>query len=191
MLNLGGGFPVPYYENNAVPTINEFATPIISHLQPLVSALQFVIEPGRYLAADTGALILTVEYGKDVNGHRVLVVDAGINVLMRPALYDAYHRIAPLANLPDPAIQVPTTIVGPICESTDVFARDRCLPPLVPGDCLAILDTGAYGFSMASNYNSQLRPPEVLVDGDAFHLIRRRETFDDLVLCESLSDVRP
>jgi len=185
LLNLGGGFPIPYRDGEAVASIDDFAAPIVSRLRPLAADLEFAIEPGRYLAADTGALILTVQYRKEVDGHCVLVVDGGINALLRPALYDAYHRIMPLISLPATDLQSLTSIVGPICESSDVLARDRILPPLAPGDCLAILDTGAYGFSMASNYNSQPRPAEVLVEGEAYRLIRRRETYADLVVAES------
>jgi len=185
LLNLGGGFPIPYRDGEAVASIDDFAAPIVSRLQPLAADLEFAIEPGRYLAADTGALILTVQYRKEVDGHCVLVVDGGINALLRPALYDAYHRIVPLISLPATDLQSLTSIVGPICESSDVLARDRILPPLAPGDCLAVLDTGAYGFSMASNYNSQPRPAEVLVEGETFRLIRRRETYADLVVAES------
>jgi diaminopimelate decarboxylase len=103
---------------------------------------------------------------------------------MRPALYGAYHRVVPLSNPLTTEPQYLTTIVGPICESADVLAKDRTLPLLTAGDCLAILDTGAYGFSMASNYNSQPRPAEVLVEGEAFRMIRRREPLTDLVAGE-------
>jgi diaminopimelate decarboxylase len=185
LLNLGGGFPIPYCDSEAVASIEDFAAPIVLRLRPLEADLKFAIEPGRYLAADIGALILTVQYRKEVDGHCVLVVDGGINALLRPALYDAYHRVVPLTSLMTTDLQFLTSIVGPICESSDVLARDRHLPPLAPGDCLAILDTGAYGFSMASNYNSQPRPAEVLVENDSFYLIRRRETYADLVVNES------
>jgi diaminopimelate decarboxylase len=184
LLNLGGGFPVPYRDDEATASIGDFASPILSRLQPLAADLEFAIEPGRYLTADTGGLILTVEYKKDVNGHCVLVVDGGINALLRPALYNAYHRVVPLTSFPTTDFQLLTSVVGPICESSDVLARDRLLPSLVPGDCLAILDCGAYCFSMASNYNSQPRPAEVLVEGETFRLIRRRETYADLVEAE-------
>jgi diaminopimelate decarboxylase len=185
LLNFGGGFPIPYRDDEVVASIDDFAAPIVAHLQPLAANLEFAIEPGRYIAADTGALILTVQYRKEVDGLCVLVVDSGINALLRPALYNAYHRVVPLNSLLTTDLQFRTSIVGPICESSDVLARDRTLPPLAPGDCLAFLDTGAYGFSMASNYNSQPRPAEVLVEGEAFRLIRRRETYADLVVAES------
>ena len=185
LLNLGGGFPIPYRDDEGVASIDDFAAPIVSRLRPLVADLKFAIEPGRYIAADSGALILTVQYRKEVDGHCVLVVDGGINALLRPALYNAYHRVMPLNNLRTTDLQSLTSIVGPICESSDVLARDRTLPSLAPGDCLAFLDTGAYGFSMASNYNSQPRPAEVLVEDETFRLIRRRETYADLMAAEA------
>lgn len=183
-LNIGGGFPIPYRESEPVAAIEDFADPIVARLQPLVSNLDFVIEPGRFISADSGSLILTIQYRKEVDGQCMLVVDAGINALMRPALYGAYHRVLPLSHPLPTDIQTLVTIVGPICESADVLARERTLPHLTAGNRLAILDTGAYGFSMASNYNSQPRPAEVLVEGETFRLIRRRETFSDLVAGE-------
>ncbi|OGN75592.1 MAG: diaminopimelate decarboxylase [Chloroflexi bacterium GWB2_49_20] len=185
LLNIGGGFPVPYHDGVAVTSIEDFAASIISRLQPMAANLNFAIEPGRFLTADIGALILSVQYKKEVDGHCVLVVDGGINALLRPALYDAYHRVLPLTSPKSNEEQLLTSIVGPICESSDVLARNRILPCLKPGDCIAILDTGAYGFTMASNYNSQPRPAEVLVEGKTFRLIRRRETYNDLVADES------
>ncbi|MBI3763749.1 MAG: diaminopimelate decarboxylase [Chloroflexi bacterium] len=184
-LNLGGGFPIPYREDQAIPSIENFAAPIISRLQSTASHLQFIIEPGRYLVADAGALVLKVEHVKEVDGERVVVMNGGMNALLRPALYDAYHRVVPLAAAPTSDISPLTSVVGPICESADVLARGRSLPPLAPGDSLALLDAGAYGFTMASNYNSHPRPAEVLVEGDSFQIIRRHETYADLTAAET------
>ena len=186
-LDLGGGFPVAYHESDQFPTIEAFAAPIVDRLRPLAGRLRFHLEPGRYLTATAGALVTTVQAVKDVAGRRTLVVDAGMHTLLRPALYDAYHRVAPLHRPPDHAA-LATDVVGPICESTDVLARDRSLPALRPGDRLALLDAGAYGFSMASHYNSQPRPAEALVAGAAARLIRRRETYADLIRDELTSD---
>lgn len=179
-LDLGGGFPVPYRDSDQFPSIEDFAAPLVARLRPLVGRLNFHLEPGRYLVANTGALVATVQAVKAVAGRRTLVIDAGMHTLLRPALYDAYHRLLPLrqAAAADALI---TDVVGPICESADVLARERLLPPLAAGDRLALLDAGAYGFSMASHYNAQPRPAEVLVDGTAARLIRRRETYSDLV----------
>ncbi len=183
-LDLGGGFPVPYRESDRFPSIEDFARPIVERLSPMADRLSFHVEPGRYLIANAGALVTTVQAVKEVAGRRTLVVDAGMNTLLRPALYDAYHQVLPLhQNLNNQLLL--TNVVGPICESADVLARDRDLPPLQPGDQLAVMDAGAYGFSMASHYNSQPRPAEVLVDGDSVRLIRRRETYEDLTTLET------
>jgi diaminopimelate decarboxylase len=124
-----------------------------------------------------------VQAVKNVSGRRTLVVDAGMNDLLRPALYDAYHAVLPLKQASAVNGQ-PADVVGPICESADILARDRDLPELQSGDQIAFLTAGAYGFSMASNYNSQPRPAEVLVEGGAARLIRRRETVEDLMALE-------
>ena len=181
-LDLGGGFPVPYRDDDRYASIEDFAAPLVARLRPLAGRYSFHLEPGRYLVANAGLLLATVQAVKDVAGRRTLILDAGMHTLLRPALYDAYHRTLPLR---EPAAEtVPTDLAGPICESADVLARDRALPPLGPGDRLALLDAGAYGFSMASNYNSQPRRAEVLVDGALARLVRRRETYADLVRLE-------
>ncbi len=185
-LDLGGGFPVAYRETDHFPSIEEFAAPIVERLRPLAGRLAFHLEPGRHLVANTGALLATVQAVKNVAGRRTLVVDAGMHSLLRPALYDAYHRVVPLYQ-PEGGAAQDSDVVGPICESADVLARARRLPPLAAGERLALLDVGAYGFSMASHYNSQPRPAEVLVEGEAVRLIRRRETYADLVKGEDES----
>jgi diaminopimelate decarboxylase len=182
-LDLGGGFPVAYRDDDHFTSIEAFAAPIVARLLPLADRLRIHLEPGRYLVAEAGALLTTVQAVKDVAGRRTLVVDAGMQTLLRPALYDAYHRVASLVE-PAPSGMTTTDVVGPICESADVLARARQLPALQPGERLALLDAGAYGFSMASQYNSQPRPAEVLVDGDHARLVRRRETYADLVAGE-------
>jgi len=181
-LDLGGGFPVPYRETDAYPAIEHFAAPLIARLAPYVGRLSFQLEPGRYLVANTAALVTEVQAVKEMAGRRLIIVDTGMHHLLRPALYDAYHRVwalqaaEPLAGTCE--------VAGPICESSDVLARDRRLPELHPGDRLALLDVGAYGFSLASNYNGQPRPAEVLVEGESARLIRRRETYEDLLALE-------
>ncbi len=182
-LDLGGGFPVPYREDDPFPSIEAFAGPIVERLLPQAGRMRVHLEPGRYLVAQAGALVTTVQAVKNVAGRRTLVVDAGMQSLLRPALYDAFHRVLPLAQAEAGAL-AEADVVGPICESADVLARDRQLPALAPGDRLAILDVGAYGFSMASQYNSQPRPAEVMVDGEGVRLVRRRETYEDLVAGE-------
>lgn len=180
-LDLGGGFPVQYRDDEIVPSIEDFAAPIVSNLQPLAANLQFSLEPGRFLVAAAGALVLTVQARKQAGDRSLLIVDGGMNALVRPALYGAYHRVLPLhSNLRPPTSDL-QHVAGPICESADFLAHDRPLPPMQRGDRLAVLDAGAYGMSMASNYNAQPRPAEVMVEADAYRLIRRRETYEDLV----------
>jgi diaminopimelate decarboxylase len=188
-LDLGGGFPVAYRESDHFPSIEDFAAPIVERLQPLAPQLRFHVEPGRFLTANAGALVTTVQAIKAVAGRRTVVVNAGMNTLLRPALYGAYHRVLPALHTQSSMVNGQwSDVVGPICESADVLARERDLPPLQVGDQLVFMDTGAYGFSMASQYNSQPRPAEVLVEGAAARLIRRRETFDDLAALEVWDD---
>jgi diaminopimelate decarboxylase len=145
-------------------------------VQELVQGLdvELVLEPGRALVAEAGALVATVIYRKDSGGRRFLVLDAGMNVLIRPALYGAYHEVLPLAEPPAGAHLERMDVVGPICESSDIFGRDRYLPLLDSGDRVAILSAGAYGAVMASPYNSRWGAAEVLVDGSRWALIRPR-----------------
>ena len=183
-LDIGGGFPIPYRGDDPVPDIESFAAPIVNQLAHWNGGLH--LEPGRYLVADTAALITTVQYEKRDSSHRIIIVDAGMNTLLRPALYDAYHRILLVGR----ASSLSTTladVAGPICESADFLARNRPLPPLNSGDLLALLDVGAYGFAMASNYNSHPLPAEVLVKGNTYHLIRRRQTYEELIANESVN----
>ncbi|MEK7327959.1 MAG: diaminopimelate decarboxylase [Chloroflexota bacterium] len=181
-LDIGGGFPVSYRGDDPVPDIESFAAPIVNRLAHWNGGLH--LEPGRYLVADTAALITTVQYEKDDSARRIIIVDAGMNTLLRPALYDAYHRILPVGRIGN-SPYTPADVAGPICESADFLARNRPLPPLISGDLLALLDVGAYGFSMASNYNSHPLPAEVLVEGNTYHLIRRRQTYEELIANEA------
>ena len=177
-LDLGGGFPVAYEPNIDAQSFAAFAAGSAARLKDFPRPLRLLIEPGRSLVADASALIVGVQAVKQTGKYRTVIVDGGMNTLLRPALYDAYHHVLPL--LEGAAVSSPTHVAGPICESADYLARDRELPELTRGDQLAVLDAGAYGYSMASNYNGQPRPAEVLVEGDSFKLIRRRETYADL-----------
>ena len=144
--------------------------------------LTLLLEPGRFLVAQAGALVARVLYVKK-NGEKTFVItDAAMNDLIRPALYQAFHEIIPVT--PRRSRKSPADVVGPVCETGDFFARDRELPALKPGDLVAILDAGAYGMSLASNYNSRPRPAEVLVEGKRARLIRRRETIEDMLAQE-------
>jgi diaminopimelate decarboxylase len=149
------------------------------------------MEPGRFIVGNAGILVTKVLYVKTTPKKKFVIVDAGMSDLIRPALYGAYHSILPLRKGSQSHKVVPlrgqaksqekVDVVGPICESADFFAKDRILPPLKEGDCLAVMGAGAYGFSMSSNYNSRRRPQELLVVKDRVFVIRRRETFEDLI----------
>lgn len=205
-LDIGGGFGAHYKAAEAPPAV-EYAKAIV----PLLAGrgLRIIMEPGRSIAANAGILLTRVLYVKRSGDRVFVIVDAGMNDLIRPVLYDAYHLIWPVRPPPglEPAGRVlpaddlaedlrraepalpdltPVDVVGPVCESGDFLAKDRPLPPLARGDLLAVFSAGAYGMAMASNYNSRPRPPEVLVEGDRFRLVRRRETYDDLLSPERL-----
>jgi diaminopimelate decarboxylase len=142
--------------------------------------IHLLLEPGRALVGPAGALLTRVLYIKSNDHKRFVVVDAAMNDLVRPALYAAYHEIVPVGNR-DGASRAEVDIVGPVCETGDFLARDRQMPMLSEGELLAVLDAGAYGMSLASNYNTRGRPAEVLVDGSKTRLIRRRETPADMM----------
>ncbi len=182
-LDIGGGFPVAYREDETVPSVEAFAQALAPLLRP--TGLTLRIEPGRCIVADAGILLTQVQFVKSSAGRRIAITDAGMNDLLRPALYEAYHAILPTTAPPQETTStLLTDVAGPVCESSDYLGRDRALPEVQRGDLLAVLHAGAYGATMASNYNSRPRPPEVLVEGDTFRLIRRRETWEDLVAFE-------
>ncbi|MCP4143117.1 MAG: diaminopimelate decarboxylase [Chloroflexi bacterium] len=178
IFDLGGGFPVAYRPELVPSSFANFAQIAANRLARFPRPLKLILEPGRSLIADSSALLLTVQISKQTGTHRTIVVDGGMNTLLRPALYDAYHHVLPFHEKNKKTY--PTHIAGPICESADYLARDRHLPDMSRNDRIALLTTGAYGYSMASHYNAHPRPAEVLVDGDSYHLIRRRETYTDL-----------
>ena len=144
-----------------------------------------VMEPGRSIVGNAGALLTRVLYRKETDDKKFVVVDAAMNDLIRPAFYDAYHAILASEEARAAAPMETADIVGPICESGDFLAKDRELPRAEEGDLLAVMSAGAYGFAMASNYNTRPRAAEVLVDGDRYTIVRRRETFEDLVAGET------
>ncbi len=159
--------------------VNAYAAALTAPLQRLGGEVTLLLEPGRFLVAQAGTLLARVLYVKK-NGKKTFVItDAGMNDLIRPALYQAHHEIVPVN--PRPGRKRVVDVVGPVCETGDFFARDRALPELRPGDLVAILDAGAYGSSLSSNYNSRPRPAEVLIQGRSVELIRRRETIEDLL----------
>lgn len=178
-IDAGGGLGIEYANERFDPAeaVARYAGQVLPAIASL--GLHLLLEPGRFLVAQAGALLTTVLNVKQ-NGEKLFVItDAGMNDLIRPALYQAHHEIIPVQQ-PDSSATQTVDIVGPVCESGDFFARDRALPLVKPGDLLAILDAGAYGMSLSSNYNTRPRPAEVLVDGDRARLIRRRETEQDL-----------
>jgi diaminopimelate decarboxylase len=182
-LDLGGGLGVPYRPTDSRPDVGEF----LACLKDLLAGheLTLWLEPGRSIVAEAGALLARVLYRKSNGEKEFFVVDASMTELIRPALYGAHHEIVPLRESRLPGTVV-ADVVGPVCESGDFLARDRELPQLVPGDYVAVLTAGAYGWVASSNYNARPRPAEVLVEGNSWRLIRRRETFDDLVRGEEL-----
>jgi diaminopimelate decarboxylase len=161
-------------------SVRDYAEAIVPPLREL--DVRILVEPGRFLVGNGGVLLTRVRYIKRTGAKKFAIVDAGMNDLIRPALYQSYHEIVPIcrASVSD-AGREKIDIVGPVCESGDFFALDREMPELYEGDLLAIMSAGAYGFVMASNYNSRLLPAEALVRGDKFALIRKRQTWEDLV----------
>ena len=164
-------------------TIEEYAAALVPRLKPL--GLRILVEPGRFMVGNAGVLVTQVLYEKRGSAKTFMVVDSGMNDLIRPALYEGHHDIVPLRQPAGAATEV-VDIVGPICESGDFFAQDRELPPLAEGDRIALMSAGAYGFTMASNYNSRPLPAEILVDGESAHVIRKRQALDDLIAGEQL-----
>lgn len=182
MLDVGGGLGIRY-RDEAPPSHAEYATVLLPALREL--GVTVLLEPGRSIVGNAGALLTRVLYHKATDAKNFVVVDAAMNDLIRPAFYDSYHEILPVAAPWAGATKEIADVVGPICESGDFFAKDRELARPEEGDLLAVLSAGAYGFVMASNYNTRPRPVEVLVDGDRYTIVRRRETFEDLVAGET------
>ncbi len=180
-LDLGGGLGIAY-EGRPIINPADYAGAVIPELRR--SGVPVVLEPGRAVVGHSGALVArVVDTKRFPDGRTFAVLDAGMGELIRPALYGSFHRIVPVA--PRPGAETAWDVVGPICESSDVFARDRMLPPLEVDDLVAILDAGAYGSVMGSNYNRHLLPAEVMVDAGAWTVIRRRQTLEDVLSLES------
>ena len=180
-LDIGGGLGI-IYKDEKPQTAQDYANAVLPYLEKL--GLKIVMEPGRFIVGNAGILVTKVLYLKDNGFKKFLIVDAGMNDLIRPTLYDAYHEIVPVKQTKTSKIKV--DVVGPICESGDFFAHDRILPKLNNGDFLAVMSAGAYGYVMASNYNVRGRGPEVMVKGNQFETTKPRETFEDLVRGESI-----
>ncbi len=182
-IDVGGGLGI-FYQNEDIPSEEEYAKAVMKHLEDL--GCQIITEPGRFIVGNAGALVTQVTYTKTGEDNtEFAIVDAGFNDLMRPMLYNAYHDIVPVIKHKDRAL-VSTNIEGPICESTDRFAKDRQITQVKPGEYLSIMSSGAYSMCMANAYNSRPRPAEVLVKGDKCHVIKKRDTIEDLTRNEVL-----
>ena len=177
-LDFGGGLGIAY-DGEEAPSISRYAELVIRATKEL--GLTLILEPGRVIVGNAGTLVTRVTFIKDQGAKRFIIVDAGMNDLMRPALYGSHHQVWSVSQKTSTQI---ADLVGPICESSDFIAKNRELPVFQPGDLAAVMSTGAYGFSLSSNYNSRPRVAEVLVSGSKYEVIRRRETYEDLVRAE-------
>ncbi len=183
-IDAGGGLGISYRseeKRDFTSEVKAYAREVMSPLKKL--GIHLLLEPGRSIVGPAGILVTRVVYNKINNDKSFIITDAAMNDLMRPALYDAYHEIVPVVQTSG---RMKADVVGPICESSDFIARDRELPGVAEGDLLAVLDTGAYGMALASNYNTRPRAAEVLVEGRRARLVRRRETVEDLLAAERL-----
>jgi diaminopimelate decarboxylase len=182
-LDLGGGLGAPYFNSATPPAPADYAAMIARTMRGL-NDIQFAFEPGRMIAANAGVLVARVLHiNARPEGRKFLVLDAAMNDLLRPAMYDAFHDIRPVKPRDgEPEVY---DVVGPICETGDTFTRDRTLPPLEAGDLIAFMTAGAYGAAMSSEYNSRLLVPEVLVKGDQFAVVRPRPSYDDMLARET------
>jgi diaminopimelate decarboxylase len=184
-LDLGGGLGVPYFNQPEPPSPADYAAVVAAATRGL--DVQLAFEPGRVIAANAGVLLAEVVHvHQRPEGRRFLVLDAAMNDLLRPAMYDAYHDIRAVA--PREGQARPYDVVGPVCETGDTFTRDRDLPPFEAGDLVAFMSAGAYGASMASEYNSRPLVPEVLVNGDRYAVVRPRPTYDEMLSRETRPD---
>ncbi|HBT01339.1 MAG TPA: diaminopimelate decarboxylase, partial [Citreicella sp.] len=184
-LDLGGGLGIPYTRSNEAPPLpTDYGQMIREELGDLGCEIE--IEPGRLIVGNAGILVSQVIYHKQGEGRDFLILDAAMNDLIRPAMYDAHHDIVPVVE-PDTGVeQALFDIVGPVCETGDTFARARPMPPVGPGDLVAFRSAGAYGAVMASEYNTRALVPEVLVNGDQFAVIRQRPSFDEIIKRDSI-----
>ncbi len=182
-LDLGGGLGVPYEPGDEAPSIGAYIERICERVKD--RGLELMVEPGRSLVAESGLLVTRVLYRKSNGTKEFIIVDAAMNDLVRPSLYEAYHEILPVKRDPRRGT-AKVDVVGPVCESGDFLALDREVANLLPGDLMALATAGAYGFVMASNYNSRPRAVEVLVEGASWRVVRTRETLDDLIRGESV-----
>ncbi|MGB8816938.1 MAG: diaminopimelate decarboxylase [Rhizobiaceae bacterium] len=186
-IDLGGGLGIPYRMDNEPPPLPEAYGDIVrKHCGAL--GMKVLVEPGRLIVGNAGILVTSVIYVKGGDHKNFVIVDAAMNDLIRPTLYDAYHHIAPVAEADINAPRITADIVGPVCETGDYLALDREMQLPEPGDLLSVSTAGAYGAVQSGTYNSRLLVPEVLVNGDQFHVIRPRRTYEDLISLDSIPD---
>lgn len=186
-VDLGGGLGVPYKDDNQPPPLPDaYAKIVHRHMSAL--GLKVIFEPGRLIAANAGILVSQVIFVKEGGAKNFVIIDAAMNDLIRPTLYDAFHTIRPVQSPAPDAPRIVADVVGPVCETGDYLALDRDLPRLAAGDVIAFATAGAYGAVQASTYNSRLLVPEVLVSGDRYHVVRRRPTYDELIGLDSVPD---
>jgi len=186
-VDLGGGLGIPYRtDNNPPPLPDAYAQIVRKHVTRL--GLKVMFEPGRLIVGNAGILVSEVIFVKEGDARNFLVVDAAMNDLIRPTLYDAFHDIKPVVQPPADTPRMMVDVVGPVCETGDYLGLDRDLPRLKSGDLIAVSTAGAYGAVQAGTYNTRLLVPEVLVDGDRFHVVRPRQTYDDLIGLDSMPD---
>lgn len=186
-VDLGGGLGIPYRtDNNPPPLPDAYAQIVRKHVTRL--GLKVMFEPGRLIVGNAGILVSEVIFVKEGDARNFLVVDAAMNDLIRPTLYDAFHDIKPVVQPPADTPRMMVDVVGPVCETGDYLGLDRDLPRLKSCDLIAVSTAGAYGAVQAGTYNTRLLVPEVLVDGDRFHVVRPRQTYDDLIGLDSMPD---
>ncbi|MER9140074.1 diaminopimelate decarboxylase [Mesorhizobium sp. M0830] len=186
-VDLGGGLGIPYrVDNNPPPLPDAYAQIVRKHVGKL--GLKVMFEPGRLISGNAGILVSEVIFVKEGDAKNFLVVDAAMNDLIRPTLYDAFHDIRPVVQPPADAPRMMVDVVGPVCETGDYIGLDRDLPRLKAGDLISVFTAGAYGAVQAGTYNTRLLVPEVLVDSDRFHVVRPRLTYDDLIGLDSVPD---
>ena len=188
-MNLGGGFGISYKTDEG-PSAQTYADVIVPTIKEI--GCRLALEPGRFIAGNSGILVSQIVFTKREGGKLFYIQDGGMTDLVRPAMYDSYHRVWPVKpKVPMPfdcegeiAGCEPADVVGPVCESCDYFAKDRYLPPMERGDYLCRFSAGAYGSVMSSNYNARPRSAEILVDGNDYQVIRRRDTYEELIALE-------
>ncbi|HEV2897545.1 MAG TPA: diaminopimelate decarboxylase [Pseudaminobacter sp.] len=186
-IDLGGGLGIPYRTDNSPPPLPDAYSAIVKkHVGKL--GLKVMFEPGRLIVGNAGILVSEVIFVKEGDAKNFLIVDAAMNDLIRPTLYDAFHDIRPVVQQPADAPRMTADIVGPVCETGDYLGHERDLPRLKAGDLIAVMTAGAYGAVQAGTYNTRLLVPEVLVKGDAFHVVRPRPSYDELIGMDSVPD---